>query len=251
MNRVQVLARLSAPPFLVAGTGDHLPQSVHLRQVTLVKVMDWLEGSPGLTWQDRWNASGAGADGRLDWRRTALQELGRTGRPIENRQVAQGIGMGLTQLICGDVLRPGVGWLLGAVSPRRLWHEMARTRDGEGFAALAAVTASRMVPYPSASAARERIAIIMAAKGGRMRDITPGDGLELARACDQLFPGSSGGHGVFYQLLHAVGVFPADAPPTVRMFSPRFGGQRSVEQLVDRYDLACRPVRDLLVDYSG
>jgi len=33
------------------------------------------------------------------------------------------------------------------------------------------------------------------------------------------------------------------------MISTRFGGQQSVEQLVDRYDLACRPVRDLLVDY--
>jgi hypothetical protein len=45
------------------------------------------------------------------------------------------------------------------------------------------------------------------------------------------------------------GVFPPGAPPTVRMISPKFAGQLSVEQLVDRYDLACRPVRDLLVDY--
>ena len=33
------------------------------------------------------------------------------------------------------------------------------------------------------------------------------------------------------------------------MISTRFPGQLTVEQLVDRYDLACRPVRDLLVDY--
>jgi hypothetical protein len=33
------------------------------------------------------------------------------------------------------------------------------------------------------------------------------------------------------------------------MISTRFAGQLSVEQMVDRYDLACRPVRDLLVDY--
>ena len=45
------------------------------------------------------------------------------------------------------------------------------------------------------------------------------------------------------------GIFPPGAPPTVRMFSVKFAGQHSVEQLVDRYDLACRPVRDLLVDY--
>jgi hypothetical protein len=33
------------------------------------------------------------------------------------------------------------------------------------------------------------------------------------------------------------------------MISPKFAGQLTAEQLIDRYDLACRPVRDLLVDY--
>jgi hypothetical protein len=53
----------------------------------------------------------------------------------------------------------------------------------------------------------------------------------------------------FYQILHTAGIFPPGAPPTVRMINPKIAGQHSVEQLVDRYDLACRPVRDLLVDY--
>jgi hypothetical protein len=33
------------------------------------------------------------------------------------------------------------------------------------------------------------------------------------------------------------------------MFSPLFAGRRSVEQLVDRSQVASRPIRDLLVDY--
>ncbi len=33
------------------------------------------------------------------------------------------------------------------------------------------------------------------------------------------------------------------------MFSPVFAGQIPVEQLVDRYQVTCRPVRDLLIDY--
>ena len=33
------------------------------------------------------------------------------------------------------------------------------------------------------------------------------------------------------------------------MFNPNFQGQLTAEQLVDRYGLACRPVRDLLADY--
>ena len=53
----------------------------------------------------------------------------------------------------------------------------------------------------------------------------------------------------FYQLLSAAGAFPPSAPSTVRMLSVRFAGQLTVEQMIDRYDIACRPVRDLLVDY--
>src|SRR5258708_5422938 len=33
------------------------------------------------------------------------------------------------------------------------------------------------------------------------------------------------------------------------MLDPRVHGQQTAGQLIDRYDLACRPVRDLLVDY--
>ena len=31
-------------------------------------VLDWLQAQPGDTWQQRWQASGAGQDGRADWR---------------------------------------------------------------------------------------------------------------------------------------------------------------------------------------
>jgi hypothetical protein len=53
----------------------------------------------------------------------------------------------------------------------------------------------------------------------------------------------------FYQFLHSAGVFPDSSPATVRMISSRFPGQLTAEQLVGRYDLTCRPVRDLLVNY--
>ena len=53
----------------------------------------------------------------------------------------------------------------------------------------------------------------------------------------------------FYQLLHTAGAFPPGAPATVRMISTKFAGPLTPEQMIDRYDLACQPVRDLLVDY--
>jgi hypothetical protein len=44
-----------------------------------------------------------------------------------------------------------------------------------------------------------------------------------------------------------MGVFPQQAPVTVRMFATQ--GQLSAGQLIDRYGIACCPVRDLLVAY--
>jgi hypothetical protein len=73
----------------------------------------------------------------------------------------------------------------------------------------------------------ERIALIMAAKGGTVRDITPGDCLELLKSCREVFTDGrrTNRHSpFFYQLLHSVGIFPDSAPPTVRMFSTRSPG---------------------------
>jgi hypothetical protein len=52
---------------------------------------------------------------------------------------------------------------------------------------------------------------------------------------------------LFYQLLRSRGHLGQDAPAAIEMFSGR--GQPSCEQLIDRYRIACRPVRDVLVDY--
>ncbi len=48
-------------------------------------------------------------------------------------------------------------------------------------------------------------------------------------------------------LLRAEGILPGDSPPTIHAASRR--GQLSIEEMVDGYDVACRPVRDLFVDY--
>jgi integrase len=162
------------------------------------------------------------------------------------------LGTGLIQLIAGDVLRPGLPWLLATASPARMAEEMARVRDPEGIAELKALRETGVVADSTFLPAVERIALIMAAKGGGVRDITPGDCLELLKHCREVFTGGGQANRhspFFYQLLHTAGVFPASAPPTVRIFSTRFPGQLTPGQLVDRYDLACRPVRDLLVDY--
>jgi hypothetical protein len=247
-DRFTVARRLLAPPFAPGDAGIR-----YWRRLGLLKILDWLELHPGATWQQRWDSSGAAAGGPGDWRDRVVDELkaaGRLGSPGAGAHAR--LGGGMVQLIGGDVIRPGLAWLLTTPAPARFAVEMERARDPAGIAALRALASTAAVGKSTFDPAVEKIAVIMAAKGGLVADITPGDCIELLGACARAFTGKGqiNRHSPFlYELLHAAGAFPPGAPPTVRMISALFPGQSSVEDLVDRYDLACRPVRDLLVDY--
>jgi integrase len=89
----------------------------------------------------------------------------------------------------------------------------------------------------------------MAAKGGTVADVTPGDCMQLLECSMQVYDGTGMHSPFFYEFLHEAGTLPPGAPATVRMIDARFAGQLTPGQLIDRYGLACRPVRDLLVDY--
>ncbi|NMO56070.1 tyrosine-type recombinase/integrase [Actinoplanes sp. TBRC 11911] len=247
-DRTAVEDRLTKEPF----RGDDSQSRCH-RKASLQAVLDWLELFPGQSWQQRWDATGAGRDGQRDWRLQAADDLAAAGlmdgRPGYVRKV---LGTGLIQLIGGDYLRPSLVWLMVTSSPLRIANELAKARDPGGIAELRTARLAHTVGDSTMVPAIEKIALIMAAKGGSVRDVTIGDCLEAMKVSREVFPGPTrpGRHSpVFYQLLHTAGLFPADAPPTVRMFSPVFAGQMPVEQLVDRYQVICRPVRDLLVDY--
>ena len=117
------------------------------------------------------------------------------------------------------------------------------------FAELAALCESGSVGTDARRVALDRIAIIMAAKGGGVAGITVGDCLELLDVAAHTLTARDGHpySPFFYQLLRAWGAFGDDAPATMRVFSGR--GQPTCEQLIDRYRIACRPVRDVLVGY--
>ena len=242
--RGKTVIRLLAPPYQAVTS-----QMRANRKLSLLKVLDWLELHPGRTWQERWDH--ATAAGR-DWRHDVMSELAAAGRlGPRGGQLSGVLGQGVTLLITGDVIRPSPGWLMTAPSPRRIANEMERVRDPAGFARLREAGAAGLFAPVAIAPALERISFIMAAKGGAVADITVGDCLELVQASRDMFPAQTDvRHSpFFYQVLHAAGFLPAAAPPTVRMISSLFAGQLTVEQLVDRHDLACRPVRDLLVDY--
>jgi hypothetical protein len=160
--------------------------------------------------------------------------------------------LALGLLISCDVIRPDLGWLLTSATPAHLAADMARVRDPHGFAALERAAGPASVSVASTRRAMLQVAVMMAVKGGMAGmagDITVGDCLEVVCDGARVRGDSDNGGTYFYQLLHAAGFLPAGAPPRAGMLNPRVRGQLSAAQLIDRYDLACRPVRDLLVDY--
>jgi hypothetical protein len=237
-----VLERLLASPFVL--TNPSLQAS---RRTGLVKVLHWLEEHPGQSWQDRWIASGADAAGNTAWRHLASRWLQGTGWGYRDpRDDFITVGRGVLPLISGDAIRPGLAWLLTPETPKNLTEEMTRARDPGGFATLAALSDAGSANASTKQTALRRIAVMMAARGGTLRDIAVGDCLQLLDILTER-DGRSDTSLYFYQLLHAAGVFPPSAPPTVRVFHAQ--GQLTAEQWIDRYDIACRPIRDLLVEY--
>ncbi len=236
LPRRQMEHLVSSSPLL--GGLDERTRLARLRGVGIV--IDWLETKPGDNWQQRWDASGADDPTPSDWRRL-VTDAGGPGRSEDY------LGSALALLVSSDVLRPSVTFLLTSSTPRRLAASLAATRDPDGFVQLGAALDATAVSIGTSGPAMSRIAAIVAAKGGSISDITVGDCLELLSIAKRLFPDGHYNSPFFYQLLYSIGVFGAEAPVSIRVFNT--AEQRSAEELVDRYNIECRPVRDLLVDY--
>jgi hypothetical protein len=236
-----VLARLCAPPF----THDN-PDRRCTRRRGLELLLAWLDDQPGTTWQQRWLASGADQAGPA-WRQEPARWM--QARRLASPWRHDAMCAAIVPMICADLIRPALAWLTsGATAHGPLVPVMAAARDSDGFAALrAACGTDPGVPPAVARLAAYRTAVICAAKGGRLADITVGDVLELLDTESSTHAGRGVGAAVFYQKLHQLGILGPQAPADLREL--RIRGQRTVEDLIDRYQIACRPVRDLLVDY--
>ncbi|HTQ19130.1 site-specific integrase [Mycobacterium sp.] len=232
-RRSAVAERVLAAPFALDNPG-----SQRNRRLGVLAVLGWLHGQSGECWQQRWRASGA--EDQPDWR--LLVGIDRA-KPLPH------LTSGLLVLICADVIRPSLAWLLRFAPARHnLAPEMARTRDGAAFAELTALSQDR-IGLQCQQRALTNIAIIMAAKGGNVAAVQVGDCLELLAAAARTRTGNDrrAESPLFYQLLRAHGDLGPDAPAAIEMFFGR--GQPSCEELIDRYHIACGPVRDVLVDY--
>jgi len=209
-------------------------------------MLDWLLDQPGDTWQDRWLASGADADGR-SWRHIPMAWMAQRGHDLS--WMHDWFFRALFTAFGADLIRPSLNWLV-AVQFRRgsLTNIMAHCRDPEAFSQMQGLcSADPDVSRAAATRTTYRASLILAAKGGAIADITVGDLLELLDAEAATLVTAPGATHLFYRVLGTMNVFGSDAPATLREL--RTLGQRTPEQLIDRYGLVCQPIRDLLVDY--
>ena len=208
------------------------------RRRGLTKLLDWLQCQPGDTWQEKWLASGADAAGS-----------GWTDLPLKDRVPArehhrEELCTGLVLLIAGQVLRPGYRWLLRQRQALLLAEARAAIDPG-GFRSIE-LQARPAIGW-ARSDAMNKLTWIVICKGGLVSDITVGDCIELTAALQEHHFRGSAGRPLFYALLKETGVLPASAPARFRAL--RIEGRCSVERIVDKSGIECRPVRNLLVEY--
>jgi integrase len=237
----EVAARLTAPPFR-----PEVKPTRAGRRRGVAKLLRWLSTFPGETWQQRWAASGAEDHPGAAWVDLPSGWLAERGASASYDAVD--LSSGLLMLICGDVIRPGLAWMLTRTH-RHLAAVMAQTRDPQGFARLRSrAEAGPVSSRPDAQIAETRIAVLLACNGGVISDVTVGDCVELVDVVRRVHARGGQKKVDFYLRLRALGIFAEDAPATIRAFGLA-QGQIGIEELVDRYPLRCAPVRDLIVDY--
>jgi hypothetical protein len=231
-SRAQIVVRILK---IAEQAGGSLP----LHRMSVRRLLDWLESQPGSTWQQRWKASGAEQAGRA-WM-APLAGSGRRGGGTADQDVIKG---GMMLLLAGQIIRPDLGWLLDQSYVKTLAVAFSQI-DPAGLDALQQTFDARE-SGGSFESARNVIARILVCKGGPLTAVTAGDCAWYWHTRRERGKRMNEG-GLFYSLLFEMGVFGPDAPPNLTAATRR--GQLSCAELIDRYQIECAPVRDLLVDY--
>jgi site-specific recombinase XerD len=208
-------------------------------------VLDWLESLPGQTWQQRWLASGADTHGAR-WIELACRWRAEHGLATADDKYGM-LHAGLLPIVCSGTIRPSYEWMLKH-KPTKLLVVARQTTDPDGFARLGDWCDQQTgLTLQARRLALNRVTWIVLRHGGRVADVTIGDLLELRDAAVQFQSRTTEGFTVAYQMLHAIGVFPATAPARLQDLHVR--GQMSIEELVDRYPIVSQPVRTLIIEY--
>ncbi|MCA1671083.1 MAG: hypothetical protein LC799_02370, partial [Actinobacteria bacterium] len=196
--------------------------------------LDWLDASPGPSYQDRWLASGADDHGRTWHRRVASTQQTRahTLRAFE-------------AVLCAGAIRPTYPFLVTVVS-RRLWSSWREEHDRVLFGRVAAAGADHALPERVVAATMIDLARISIRTGKSLAQLTCGDLLDYQNAV-VVTKGKSGtvSYATTYFLAREAGLF-ADGPEEFQAL--RTMAPRSPAEIVARFGIASPQMRELLTE---
>lgn len=230
----EVLAQLPQLRVWPALTGKRPRGTTQLRAAR--HVLEWLRAHPGEGWQQRWQNSGA--DTGLDWLEQLTETMG-TARPREK------LVKGLRCLLLARVVLPSYGFLNAYRATTLLTHARAEL-DPDGFAQLERAGHDNGVGGYALMNGMKLLAKACLHTGKNLRELTGADLTQLRDwALDNVVRDAYYAPLAWDLLATLVPLHGPRLEPWHRLRR----GQRSPAQLIDRYRLACRPVRDLLVRY--
>ncbi|MEU8804908.1 site-specific integrase [Spirillospora sp. NPDC048819] len=205
-------------------------------------VLRYLLDYPGETWQERWDASPLG--------RAEIKASDLGSRRTDGRSFSPGV----RSLFCLRVIRPS------------LLAFRANSFTGYSGFFVTAQNDPLLDKYAEQVAAHEmsgdhrrfalfEVCLLLTVQGISLADLTPAamlhHGHETRRVTAIRNPGSKSANRfagpAAWNVLHAMGHFPAGTPTTMREALHR--GQLTVEELIDRYTIRNQAVRRLLIDY--
>ncbi|MET9490005.1 site-specific integrase [Nocardia sp. NPDC006630] len=225
---------------------SHRNTARSLLKTGLGDVLTHLAGFDGDTWQRRWVAAGLDNGG-------ARGGLAATLFP-DSKHRRSCVVVAIRTLFCMRVIEPS---LLGfRANPLREYGDFFRAaqRDPLLDNYFAEVNARTAIALGHRRMAQFDVCCALTTQGIALTDLTPSALLHYAYQCRV--------HAVKYhavgsrtrfsgllawQVLYEMGHFPPSTPPTLHAFV--YAGQRSVEELVDRYQLRSPEIRRVLIDY--
>jgi integrase len=230
-----VLTLFSALPFWGQGRRD--AQALRLRGARTI--LTWLATFPGSGWQQRWCISGA--DAGKEW----IDEL-TADDPRSARQKRSEIHHGLACLLACQVILPGYSFIT-AYTPLALYDNIRATISPDALARAAAAAVELGVTHRPRKEALLILVKIVMHTGKDLDQLTETDvhafrDWHFAREGRTKF-----GLHAAWDMLVEIDVLPTGT--SLRRSCRQ--GQHPTAHLVDRYQITCRPVRDLLVRYLG
>jgi hypothetical protein len=237
VDRMSIEDILALLPVLPDWPATTVHRNIRLNGATTI--LRWLLTHPGEGWQDRWTASGADHD--MSW----IEKLAPSDTRLAVTKRQEHIA-GLACLLMCRVVLPSYDFL-AAYRSTGLLDRVHKIMRPEVFNRLEKAAVERGLSGRDRSDALGLISKIVLHTGKDVDTLTAQDVLEVYAWSVHAHPRRKQipGLHVAWDVRSVIGVTPAEL--TLRAALRR--GQRSTTELVDDYDIGCRPIRDVLIRY--